>query len=93
MSVMIFRDNEMGFREWRDQNPDGYVLNTTRNPSPAYLILHRATCRTISGDPTRGKYWTRDYIKVCAANRKELESWADREVGAKPRACMLCNPC
>ena len=50
---VIFKDDDSGYREWLadHQGSDTYVLNAERNPKPAYLILHRATCHTVSGEP------------------------------------------
>ncbi|HUV80802.1 MAG TPA: hypothetical protein VMW40_08305 [Candidatus Bathyarchaeia archaeon] len=43
-----FIDDDRGYLDWIDRNPRGFVVNTYRNPSSKYLILHRATCGTIS---------------------------------------------
>ena len=42
MAAISFVDQETEFRDWRKDNPDGYILNTTRVPSDKYLILHTA---------------------------------------------------
>ena len=39
-----FRDDDAGYLEWLASNPQGFVLNTHRNPHPNYLRLHTATC-------------------------------------------------
>ncbi len=49
-----FEDDDDGYLHWLGTHPDLHVLNTARNPTPAYLVLHRATCHTISGTPARG---------------------------------------
>lgn len=88
---VIFKDDDSGYREWLadHQGPDSFVLNAERNPKPAYLILHRATCHTISGEPARGDQWTHDFIKVCGS-RAELESFA-RSIGGRPQPCGHCH--
>jgi hypothetical protein len=87
---MIFKDDDAGYRRWLadDHGSDSYVLNAARNPKPAYLILHRATCHTISGEPARGSQWTHDFIKVCGSGA-ELESFA-WSVGGTPQRCGHC---
>ena len=85
-----FVDDDTGYLRWNAQNPDGYVVNTYRNPTPAYLILHRATCRTISGNPARGRQWTGEYLKACG-DLAELQTWASREVHGTLRHCQLCD--
>ena len=89
--VVIFKDNDTGYREWLagHQEADSYVLNAERNPKPAYLILHRTTCHTISGEPARGAQWTHDFIKICGA-RAELESFA-RSAGGTAQHCRHCQ--
>jgi hypothetical protein len=87
--VPRFCDNDTGYEEWLAANPDQFVLNTERNPTPKYLVLHRATCRTISGTPSRGTRWTDQYIKFCGT-RQELEAFARTQVGGTAWPCKLC---
>lgn len=84
-----FVDNDLGYQRWLEMHPDLYVLNAERTLRPSYLMLHRATCRTISGTPARGAQWTADYIKVCGP-RADLEAFARHDVGGTARACGLC---
>ena len=88
---VIFKDDDAGYREWlaRHKGSESFVLNTERNPKPTYLILHRATCHTISGAPAHGTQWTHDFIKVCGT-RAELESFA-RSVGGTAQTCGICR--
>ena len=65
------------------------MLNAEREPKPAYLILHRVTCHTISGEPARGTQWTHDFVKVCGS-RAELESYA-RGVGGTAHQFGHCR--
>lgn len=51
-------------------------------------MLHRATCRTITGTPTRGSAWTGPYIKVCG----ELGERQAAYPPASLTACRLCLP-
>jgi hypothetical protein len=87
--VQTFVDDDLGYQRWLEMHPDLYVLNAERPPRPSYLVLHRATCRTISGTPTRGIQWTADYIKVCGP-RADLEAFARHDVGGAARACGFC---
>ena len=90
--VRQFVDNDPGYEGWLESHPDGFVVNTYRTPHPSYLMLHRSTCRWISGVPPRGDRWTGDYAKVCAEDRADLERWARDEVGGTLRGCMKCQP-
>lgn len=58
LDVVVFRDDDDGYLACLAAHPVGFVLNVNRSPRPDYLILHRASCRTISGRPTRGGPWT-----------------------------------
>ncbi|MFD5827306.1 hypothetical protein [Lentzea sp. NPDC060358] len=84
-----FSNDDAGYQRWLAAHPDLYVLNTERTPRPSYLVLHRATCRTITGTPARGRQWTAEYLKVCGS-RAELETFALNEVGGAAQACGLC---
>lgn len=89
VGVECFQDDDAGYERWLAGHPGLYVLNTARNPAPNYLMLHRATCRTISGTPARGARWTGEYIKFCG-HRTELEEFAQTDVGALAQPCRLC---
>src|SRR5262245_56796379 len=69
----VFDKSHSDYFKWLKAHPEGFVLNTTRKKNPKYLVLHRATCRTISeysGKQKPGGFTERDYIKVCADNEK-----------------------
>lgn len=86
--MQTFRDDDNGYLAWLSANPASYVLNAERSLNPRNLVLHRATCRTINGTPTRGARWTADYVKVCGG-RQTLEGCA-RDLGGEARPCGPC---
>jgi hypothetical protein len=60
-------------------HPEGFVINTTRTPSAAYLMLHRATCWTINRLQPQATTFTGDYSKLCEAGvnlSRKLTAWA-----------------
>jgi hypothetical protein len=85
--VRHFVDDDAGYQHWLANEPDGFVINTYRAPSSACLVLHRATCKTISG-PARGFTFMGEYSKVCGT-REELERFADG-IGGAARPCRIC---
>ena len=91
LDVRVFRDDESGYFAWLSTHPSGFVLNAARNPAPSYLILHRATCRTISGRSTRGGPWTGSYIKICGDDELHIAAWTGLHVGAAPTRCGVCE--
>src|SRR5262249_1696284 len=89
MSAMQrFVDDDRGYLDWLAHHPDGFVINTGRTPSAAYLMLHRAGCGTINGKPARGTTFTGDYAKVCG-ERQDLERFA-LQLGGQAQPCGLC---
>jgi hypothetical protein len=90
IDVQMFRDDDEGYLAWLAAHPAGFVLNVERSPRSNYLILHRATCRTISGRPTRGGPWTGPYIKVCSHDELQIAAWTGKTVGAAPTRCGVC---
>jgi Family of unknown function (DUF6308) len=92
LNVEIFRDDDDGYLSWLSAHPAGFVLNVGRSPRPNYVILHRATCRTISGRPTRGGPWTGPYIKVCSDDSLQIAAWTGKHVAAAPTRCRVCVP-
>lgn len=90
IELAIFRDDEEGYLAWLAAHQAGFVLNMARNPRSDYLILHRSTCRTITGQPTRGGPWTGPYVKGCSDDELVIAAWCGRELGAAPRRCGVC---
>jgi hypothetical protein len=86
--MLHFVDDDAGYQQWLTTQPDGFVINTYRVPSTAYLVLHRSTCKTISGRPARGSGFMGEYSKVCGT-REELERFAD-SLGGEAKPCGLC---
>lgn len=83
-----FVDDDSAYLRWVADHPSGYVINADRNPSAAYLMLHRANCHTITGLPAKGSAFTRDYSKVCGS-RDELEAFAV-ELDGSIKPCGIC---
>lgn len=86
--ITLFRDDDDGFFDWLDQNPEAYFVNTERKPNPNYLVLHQPQCPHFKG--RKGEHWTKDYVKVCSPGRKELEDWAAGTVGGEVTLCKSC---
>jgi hypothetical protein len=88
--VVVFADDDAGYEAWLRATPAGFVLNALRSPSSG-TMLHRATCRTVSGVPARGVTWTSgSYVKACATDPAALARWLAVNGGKPPRDCGLC---
>ena len=85
--LVAFEDNDRDYLFWTSQNARGYVVNCARNPTPDYLILHWADCRTING--SQSPWTTGDYAKVCSPTVDALEEWAGT-VGGSLQRCGVC---
>lgn len=86
--LVEFIEDDKGYIAWLAERSHGFVLNCGRPPSPSYLMLHRATCRTINGAP--GRKWTVSYQKVCGDTLDEVLTWAG-QIGP-PSGCGICKP-
>jgi len=82
-----FLDDDAGYIAYVRANPSCFVLNSHRIPSAAYLVIHRARCRTFGGPPR-----TSEFLKVCSESVEELEDWAGGKTGAYPDRCRTCQP-
>ena len=85
-------DDDAGYLAWLEAHPTGVVLNTWARPTASYLVLHRASCRTIRGALAENRGWTRTFGKACADTAEELVGWACSQTGARPRVCHICDP-
>lgn len=90
MDTFIHDDD--GYLAWLHGHPNGFVINCGAPPVASYVILHRASCRTVTGTPTSGARWTASYQKVCATTVNELDAWSMDKVGVHPKRCGICAP-
>jgi serine/threonine protein kinase len=92
-----FIGNDETYLHWLGEHPEGYVINTHRNVTPNYMVLHKATCGTVKSTQgiSPGGFTERDYIKVCAGSIELLREWAKqhgRPDGSFSSACNTCKP-
>lgn len=93
-----FAGDDAAYLDWLASHPGGFVLNVRSRPDPFYMVLHRATCRTISAianEADFGGYTERAYRKICGDSIDELRGWArshGRPDGSFSKRCGLCRP-
>ena len=88
--VVVFIDDDPGYLAWVAANPDGFVLNSSlTSPRTLSHVVHRATCTSITGQPARGRRWTRDYLKACG-DREMVVKYGHATTGVAPTNCGLC---
>jgi hypothetical protein len=102
MNPIVFIDDDAAYHRWCQANPDGYVVNVRRNPTPDLFCLHRTSRRCIRVAPsTRHNPFTgRDYIKVCSDCIQALLQWGQAHgipgfasTQGGNGECMICRPC
>lgn len=90
-SLLIFDDDEDGYRAWIAANESGYVINTPKGDGGSTPdILHRASCASISS-PRIQNYTTSDFKKIAAADKAPLVAWLG-ENSEDWRPCGRCKP-
>lgn len=91
-AVVEFKDDDPSYLAWIKARKGGWVVNADRVPKARYLQLHKASCPAISDERKAGAYTERQYIKYCAEDRQELDSFFKRLLGAEPRwRCPQCR--
>jgi hypothetical protein len=85
-------DDDTSYHAWLAAHPVGYVINANRPPTASYLMLHRASCRTIMGIPASGRSWTRDYVKIGTDSKAEAVEWCESYLSTSPACCSSCAP-
>jgi hypothetical protein len=96
--VTMFESNDQAYLTWREQHTDGFVINTSRSKDADYMVLHRASCYSISTYTKMahpGGFTERDYIKICSTNIESLRTWVrehGRPDGSFSRECTKCQP-
>jgi hypothetical protein len=89
-ALVTFVDDDAGYQAWLAAWPRGFVLNCHRNPSPDYLMLHRAECQFILHLGRGMTTFTGGYIKACSTDRAVIRQWARDQTGAE---CSFCQHC
>ncbi len=84
------------YLEWVATHPEGFVLNMRRSRDPNYVVLHRATCWTVSkSGHSDGAYTQHGYRKAVALTVDELRVVARQEGrsdGTFSKCCAHCYP-
>lgn len=91
----LFNDDDEGYLQWLMENPGGYVLNLREVADPNYVVLHRASCTTISSGREAGACTSRNYRKAVASNAAALSKVAreqGRVDGLFSKVCLRCKP-
>jgi hypothetical protein len=88
--LLVFKDDDEGFRRWMAGHPAGFYLNANRAPASDDVLIHKVGCPHV-GDAEPGDVaWTEQYIKVCSSARLELEAWSRTVAGQEARHCQTC---
>jgi hypothetical protein len=93
MGIVEFTKDEASYLWWIVRYSDRYVVSADRRPKANWLTLHRARCHFVS-DAQRwgaGAFVERDYIKICALDASELETWARTQVDPSATLNAGCN--
>lgn len=94
MAVAVFRKQETAYFDWLQHHPHGFVLNTRAALSPAYMKLHRASCKLMTGYLGKAQYGgftERLYRKVCSDQVPDIAAWVSDHAGTLS-TCSLCKP-
>lgn len=93
--LVFFDGDDAGYLDWVARNRNGYVVNVRRRLTSDYVVLHRATCGSISALHEVGAYTERGYLKLCGptmADIVEAPTWCGRRRGCFTKRCSLCEP-
>jgi hypothetical protein len=94
--MQCIENDDQAYFAWLAANQNGYVLNVRSTSDPQYVVLHRASCASISNPKlSDGAYAGRSYRKWCGNSIAELRQAAKREGrgdGSFSKECGLCQP-
>lgn len=88
--------NDRDYLAWVTAHPEGFVLNTSRHRDANYVVLHRATCWSVSSaERADGAYTQNGYRKTAAlsiAALREAARLEGRPDGSFSKCCAHCDP-
>ena len=88
--MIQFVDRDKQYKDWIKNNPDGFVVNSYKEPSSTYLIIHKASCYTITELKGTAKSFTEKYSKTCSNKLDELDNWVKNDIGGEFCRCRKC---
>ncbi|MFA5963767.1 MAG: hypothetical protein WC804_07085 [Sphingomonas sp.] len=94
-TAQLFND-DTEFLEWTKGHPEAFVLNFRANRSADYIVLHRASCRTIAvSNAASGPLTTGAYRKVGGRDPTIFDTWIQRNIAGGQCVsdeCIICKP-
>jgi hypothetical protein len=98
MSIVLFENDDLAYLRWLADNSDGYVVNMRKRQDDSYLVLHRASCFSITRYPDMdndpGGFTERAYRKLCAASIADLKEYLSKVTNKRDpfsKRCSLCH--
>lgn len=88
--------NDQEYLAWLSGHPSGYVLNLHRKPKRQYLVLHRATCRSIAVKPeghSDGGFTERVFRKLVSEEEQLLRNWLREQPERFTDFSSVCGLC
>jgi hypothetical protein len=96
--LIFLPEDDQTYQQWISQNAFGFVINTRKNISPDYMVLHTSSCRSInelSSNASDDAFTKNGYIKICSDSIESLRNWVSehgRPDGTFSAECQKCNP-
>ncbi|HWA96854.1 MAG TPA: hypothetical protein VG713_00105 [Pirellulales bacterium] len=91
--MILFLDEDRAYLNWVTHHRGGFVLDCSRHPAKAHLVLHRARCAEVKQAANKRTHWTTGkHMKGCAIDAAELVQWAEQQTGHAPACCAICGP-
>lgn len=97
MNIVTFKDDDKSYLQWIEVHPQGYVLNVDRKfwdrsstADPLSFDIHRANTGCVTRSRKGAVHWTKDYIKVCSLDLKDLEEESLLRCKRQAKKCKNC---
>jgi hypothetical protein len=84
--IREFRDNGLGYLQWCEDHPLGFIVRVPLDSVPLQYVLHRVGCRELQTEIT-GKY-----MNVCYMDSNLIHTWFYRH-GINIRGNVRCQFC
>ena len=88
-------NNDQAYLKYLALHPTHCVLNAHRQPKNGYLVLHRATCYSVSRIAGKGKaggFTERTFLKVVSEQEAEIKNWLKGQ-GLPGEFSSVCGIC
>ena len=93
--AILFNNGDKEYFEWRESNPNGFILNTEKRKETSVFVLHKSNCGHITEYEgfDNGAYTMKNWVKIASNNVAEIVEFCQEKKHNFNGTFKLCKSC